>query len=59
MSTRQQQKIFATFAALEEAQPNASTERLIMMTAEQCAVDIDDAVDAIYAVGKENGLVRE
>lgn len=39
--------IRATWSAIEDSEPNISTERLISMTADQAGVEIDDVIAAM------------
>ena len=44
MSTHQ---IIETYDRIEAGEPDISTERLLVMTAEQCRCDVSDVVEAL------------
>lgn len=59
MITDRQRRIYDAWTAIEEGDPDISTERLMSMTAEQCGCGIEDVCAALFLVGTEKGTIRE
>lgn len=59
MSIDLHKRIWEAWFAIEDGEPDISTEQLMQRVADQCNCDHGDVAEALFIVGKEQGVVTE
>lgn len=59
MKRKTRERIIQTFHDFDESDPDASTERLMMMTADACGVDYGDVAGALGDAWEEEQKAKQ